>query len=551
TTSTCANLGLPPLPSPWQYRCTTAQNLQKIDGTGWIPIDFNQLSFGRSLSKLPIDPINNTSSFYSYVYNPTINKYEINGMFESNKYKLIAQNDGGDSNDLYEIGSNINLIAGSSNNNNGNNFIKLIGLTNKDDEMYFMNKVSDGGYLVGGYYDSSGSVFFKLDSNLNIVSGKFISISYIRSGIVDSNNNYVILGGYYNPYYYTYDMVLIKFDSNLNLIFAKTIGGSGNESAISVIQPSDGSYLLTGLTDTPGFTAGSVDIFIVKLDSNGNFLWARAIGGSGAELIGGGGFSGYGDRVVLESLDGGYIFSGQTNTSGYGPGYYKIFLFKINSNGSLAWAKSIGSSSFDAKGKYIVAASDNNYLIGGESIDYYNSIDDFLVIKIDASGNSILWSRSIGGDSSDYVYAIDATSDGGAIIAGFTFSFSANGSDILVSRLSSSGSLLWTKKIGGSCDEYPVAVIRLSSGYLIGANTCTYGVNAFDFDFYFINLDSSGNINNCNNIVSVTSIASSTSFSISTINPQFNFSITSTSTNSFSPTISSPTSPNQSTVCPL
>ncbi|MCX7589960.1 MAG: prepilin-type N-terminal cleavage/methylation domain-containing protein, partial [Patescibacteria group bacterium] len=45
TTSTCANLGLPPLPSPWQYRCTTAQNLQKIDGTGWIPIDFNQLSF--------------------------------------------------------------------------------------------------------------------------------------------------------------------------------------------------------------------------------------------------------------------------------------------------------------------------------------------------------------------------------------------------------------------------------------------------------------------------------------------------------------------------
>ncbi|MCS6789055.1 MAG: prepilin-type N-terminal cleavage/methylation domain-containing protein, partial [Patescibacteria group bacterium] len=69
TTSTCANLGLPPLPSPWQYRCTTAQNLQKIDGTGWIPIDFNQLSFGRTLSKLPIDPINTTSSgnYYTYV----------------------------------------------------------------------------------------------------------------------------------------------------------------------------------------------------------------------------------------------------------------------------------------------------------------------------------------------------------------------------------------------------------------------------------------------------------------------------------------------------
>ncbi|MCS6789191.1 MAG: prepilin-type N-terminal cleavage/methylation domain-containing protein [Patescibacteria group bacterium] len=104
TTSTCANLGLPPLPSPWQYRCTTAQNLQKIDGTGWIPIDFNQLSFGRTLSKLPIDPINTTSSgnYYTYV---TGGSFELTAFFESNRdrYANTALNDGDSFPGVYSI----------------------------------------------------------------------------------------------------------------------------------------------------------------------------------------------------------------------------------------------------------------------------------------------------------------------------------------------------------------------------------------------------------------------------------------------------------------
>ncbi|MDW8279637.1 MAG: LamG-like jellyroll fold domain-containing protein [bacterium] len=109
TTSTCANLGLPPLPSPWQYRCTTAQNLQKIDGTGWIPIDFNQLSFGRTLSKLPIDPINTTSSgnYYTYV---TGGSFKLTSRFESQKQILrYVANDGGPDPSIYELGTDLNL----------------------------------------------------------------------------------------------------------------------------------------------------------------------------------------------------------------------------------------------------------------------------------------------------------------------------------------------------------------------------------------------------------------------------------------------------------
>jgi len=69
TTSTCANLGFPTPPSGYSYRCVTQENLKKTDGSGWIPVNFNQISFGKTLTKLPIDPINQTSTgnYYTYV----------------------------------------------------------------------------------------------------------------------------------------------------------------------------------------------------------------------------------------------------------------------------------------------------------------------------------------------------------------------------------------------------------------------------------------------------------------------------------------------------
>ena len=93
TTSTCANLGLPTPPSGWSYHCVTQQNLQKTDGSGWIPVNFNQISFGKTLTKLPIDPINQTSTGNYYTYVPG-GSWEITTLLESQKYSPQAINDG-------------------------------------------------------------------------------------------------------------------------------------------------------------------------------------------------------------------------------------------------------------------------------------------------------------------------------------------------------------------------------------------------------------------------------------------------------------------------
>ena len=115
TSSTCSGLGLPALPTGYTYNCpTSTANLKRADGTGWIPVNFSNISFGSPLSSLPVDPINTTSSrnYYTYVSGGS---YELAATLEAAKNKLggasdKVSSDGGDSTSLYEAGNNRNLL---------------------------------------------------------------------------------------------------------------------------------------------------------------------------------------------------------------------------------------------------------------------------------------------------------------------------------------------------------------------------------------------------------------------------------------------------------
>lgn len=111
TTSTCANLGLPALPTipvVWRYYCVTATSTKNADGTGWIPVNFNQISFGSPLSSLPVDPINSTSSNQFYSYTPGSWKLAVMSL-ESQKFQPKTATDGGISDSAYEVGTDLTL----------------------------------------------------------------------------------------------------------------------------------------------------------------------------------------------------------------------------------------------------------------------------------------------------------------------------------------------------------------------------------------------------------------------------------------------------------
>ncbi len=110
----CQGLGLPVPPSSYNYFCAASSTFRKVDGTGWIPINFNQASFRSPLASLPIDPINASSSRNYYTYETNGSQYEVTSPMESNKYKLAGANDivstdGGTLASVYEKGTKLGL----------------------------------------------------------------------------------------------------------------------------------------------------------------------------------------------------------------------------------------------------------------------------------------------------------------------------------------------------------------------------------------------------------------------------------------------------------
>jgi prepilin-type N-terminal cleavage/methylation domain-containing protein len=120
TTTTCQNLinqgYLASPPTNWHYHCPTSTTYQtKTNGLGWLPIDFSQVS-SLQISHLPIDPKNQAQNqlFYSYICDNTNKTFELDPVLESKKFRAWGSKDrvttdGGDSYDLYEVGTDLTL----------------------------------------------------------------------------------------------------------------------------------------------------------------------------------------------------------------------------------------------------------------------------------------------------------------------------------------------------------------------------------------------------------------------------------------------------------
>ncbi len=105
--SDCSNLGLPILPGTFVYNCVTQQNLRNIDGTGWIPVNFQRISYSSPISQLPIDPQNTTSTkYYTYV---TGGSWQLAVRVESQKYAGQAAKTNDYDPGLYVVGNNTSL----------------------------------------------------------------------------------------------------------------------------------------------------------------------------------------------------------------------------------------------------------------------------------------------------------------------------------------------------------------------------------------------------------------------------------------------------------
>ncbi len=237
---------------------------------------------------------------------------------------------------------------------------------NYDDYGYSIQQRPDGGYILAGYTFSypgmSNILVIKLDIQGKVVWAKIYkgnSYDYAYSIQPTPDGGY-ILGGYT----YSYgagnaDILVLKINSYGGFRWAKTFGGSNEDYAYCIQETLDGGYILAGYTYS--FGAGIYDILVLKLDSQGNLEWAKTFGGANYEYV----------RSIQQTSDGGYILAGYT--SSFGAGGWDILILKLNVEGNLVWAKTFGGATHEypysiqetPDGGYILAGRTYSFGAGG------------------------------------------------------------------------------------------------------------------------------------------------------------------------------------------
>ena len=292
-------------------------------------------------------------------------------------------------------------------------------------------QTKDGGYAVSGYtvFKSMGEAdpyILKLDEEGNkawdkIFYGNNWDCAY--NLIQTTNEEYLISGYTWSKGAGKSDGWLIKLNNAGNMIWNKTFGGSENDEAHSAIQTGEGDYVIAGKTQSKG--EGKWDAWIIKTDEQGNIKWEKTFGGSDDDCA----------YTIIETNDGGYLFSGYTKSKGAGK--EDVWVTKLDIDGNMLWDKTFGGIHEDIA-KSMVQVENGDYVIAGETQSIGAGKWDAWIIKIDELGNS-KWVKTIGGNSWDSISSIIQTKDENYLIAGWTMSRGAGEADLWVIKFNGQG----------------------------------------------------------------------------------------------------------------
>ncbi len=313
-----------------------------------------------------------------------------------------------------------------------------------------------------------------------------------------------------------YDSVTsINFDAQGNMY----ITGSFQDTID--LDPGAGVYNLT--------PNGSLDVFVSKLDPSGNFLWGKSIGGTGVDYAwtvnvhsSGVYVSGrFSDTVDFDPGVGTYNLTSN--------GGYDIYVLKLDQNGDFIWAKSVGGTVWDSPKDALIDSSGNIYLTGrldGDTIDFdpgpgvFNlpsaGAHDFYVLKLDQNGD-FGFAKRLAGASTDIALSIALDNSGNIYTTGYfsgtadfdpgvgTYNLTSNGSeDIFISKLDTNGDFVWAKHTGGLLEDdgHAIHIDSLNNiyltGYFQGTTDLDPGAGTHNLtalgpkDIFVLKLDSSG-----------------------------------------------------------
>jgi uncharacterized delta-60 repeat protein len=248
-----------------------------------------------------------------------------------------------------------------------------------DDVAYAIQQTSDDGYIVAGETTSFGAVgvdalVFKLKSDGTIDwwnSYGGANDDRARSIQKTSDGGFIVAGETSSFGAGDLDVWVLKLDASGTVQWEKRYGGANDEAAYSVQQTSDGGYIIAGGATPVG--AFFNDVFLLKLDADGNGVWQNTYGGANDDVA----------YSVQQTSDGGYIVAGRT--SSFGNIFGDIWIIKVKSTGSIDWQKTYGGNDSNSANA-IRQTSDGRYVVAGETAYFGVGSADVCVGKLDSTG---------------------------------------------------------------------------------------------------------------------------------------------------------------------
>jgi len=248
--------------------------------------------------------------------------------------------------------------------------------------------LSDGTFFAAGsaFYSSWPVVYLLRADALGNAVREYAPLDQVDSnlinGVAATSDGAIIAAGMMQTVGAQKTMYLLKTTVNGEPLWNNTFGEGVEASGMSVSESATGGFILAGSRVNPG--NGTTDLYLVRTDGQGNEVWSTTLGGNGQDRA----------RSVIETADGGIVMAGETSSSG--AGLFDMYVVKLDSAGEVLWERTVGGPKSDtaygvtetAEGGLAIAGSTESQ--GAGSLDmclvFMNADGQPLVFFDDAEG---------------------------------------------------------------------------------------------------------------------------------------------------------------------
>lgn len=329
-----------------------------------------------------------------------------------------------------------------------------------------------------------------------------------------------------NPADFSWNILVAKLDLSGNVLWQYTYGADQDERLWALIPTRDGGFLAGGYSysgingDKTEASRGDRDVWIIKLDAQGQLQWDKTFGGLFQDEL----------FTLLEMPGGGFLLGCHSNSGISGDktedsrGSHDVWLIRTDAQGNMLWDKTIGGSGYEQVNDLILAPDGAVYCSGGTTspendgdlgIETARGGMDFLLMKINPADGNTYWTRRYGGTGEDYPYSLCLASNGrlymggrsgsqpapaGAFNNGKSSAFYGGDSDYWLLELDTDGRKTREWSFGGTGLDDLYYLLEKPCGGLVLGGVSDSGISGNktstcrgSYDYWVLSLDPDGN----------------------------------------------------------